>query len=99
MGSFLAPTKSLRSAILCEALAAGGIGTGASCGKGVGVVCGSVAPSLWVLGASLVAQAALVQLGPPVLLVGQEARVLEDLPAYEKVYLTWERKGRPSVSV
>ena len=54
---------------------------------------------LWVLGAPLVAQAALVQLGPPVLLVAQEARLLEDLSACEKVYLTWVRKGRPSVSV
>ena len=52
---------------------------------------------LWVLGAPLVARAALAWLEPPVLLVGQEARLLEDLlavmSACEKMRLTWVPKG------
>ena len=52
---------------------------------------------LWVLGAPLVAQAALAWLEPPVLLVGQEARLLEDLlavmSAFEKVHRTWVPKS------
>ena len=47
---------------------------------------------LWVLGFPLVAQAALVQLGPTFLLVGQAANLLQDSSACEKVYLVcgWE---------
>jgi len=42
---------------------------------------------LWVLGFPLVAQAALVQLGPTFLLVGQAAHLLQDAQACGKVEL------------
>ena len=48
VGSFLLAAKSLWSAILSVILASGGMWTGASCGKGTGVDCGSLAPSVSV---------------------------------------------------